>query len=204
MSEPLVSVVTPTWRRHDYLLDRCLPSVAAQTYPNVEHIIVSDGPDDVLHRRLIEARRLVDGYGHLRYLELAEHDDAARWGHHARLAGIAAARGEYIAYLDDDNAWRPNHLELLVGALENEPGASFAYPRTLMHVYGNVYDIGADPPSYGQIDTSGIVHRRELLKRANWEPSLPSIDWDLVHRWIGAGAKWAYVPEVTVDYYKER
>lgn len=198
---PLVSVVTPTWRRHDELLERCIPSVAAQTYGAIEHIVVSDGPDDVLHRRLIEATRL-GKYHHLRYLELAEHDDTARWGHHARLAGIKAARGEIISYLDDDNSWRPNHLTSLVSALQDNPQADFAYPRTLMHVYGNVYDIGADPPSYGQIDTSGIVHRVELLRKATWEPSLPSIDWDLVHRWMGMGAKWVYVPEITVDYYK--
>lgn len=198
---PLVSVVTPTWRRHDELIDRCIPSVAAQTYGAIEHIVVSDGPDDALLPRLVEASEF-DRYPHLRYLELSEHDDNARWGHHARLAGIDAARGEYIAYLDDDNSWRPEHLTLLIGALLDNPKADFAYPRTLMHVFGNVYDIGADPPAYGQIDTSGIVHRRELLLKGTWEPSLPSIDWDLVHRWIGMGAKWVFVPEITVDYYK--
>jgi glycosyltransferase involved in cell wall biosynthesis len=204
-SQPLVSVVTPTWGRHEELLERCIPSVAAQTYGNVEHIVVSDGPDDALYQR-IRDHVAMKAYNHpemLRYLELAEHDDRARWGHFARLAGIAAAKGEIIAYLDDDNSYRPEHLSLLVQALLDNPAAGFAYPRTQMHVHGNVYEIGADPPAYGQVDTSGIVHRRELLDRANWLPSLPSIDWDLVNRWMVSGAKWAYVPVVTVDYFKE-
>jgi hypothetical protein len=54
---------------------------------------------------------------------------------------------------------------------------------------------------YGQIDTSLIVHRRELLEVSNWEPSTGPADWALVSRWIGKGATWAYVPEITMDYY---
>ena len=42
---PLVSVVTPTWQRHEWLLERCIASVQAQTYPLIEHVIVCDGPD---------------------------------------------------------------------------------------------------------------------------------------------------------------
>jgi glycosyltransferase involved in cell wall biosynthesis len=49
---PLVSVVTSTWRRADVLMQRCIPSVMAQSYPNVEHIIVSDRPDDELLGKL--------------------------------------------------------------------------------------------------------------------------------------------------------
>ena len=194
---PLVSVVTPTWQRHDTLFGRCLPSVLAQTYPHVEHIVVSDGPDDSLHAALSTHAR-----PGLRYVELREHDDTARWGHWARLAGIELAKGEIIAYLDDDNSWRPWHLQSLVDALTANPGAGFAYPMTLMHVFGREYEIGTDPPAYGQVDTSGIVHRRGLLDVATWQPSLPSIDWDLVQRWMRAGVKWAFVPRVSVDYFK--
>ena len=49
---PLVSVVTSTWRRADVLMQRCIPSVMAQSYPNFEHIIVSDRPDDKLLDKL--------------------------------------------------------------------------------------------------------------------------------------------------------
>ena len=49
---PTVSVITPTWQRHDLLLNRCVPSVAAQDHPAVEHVIVSDGPDPDLRGKL--------------------------------------------------------------------------------------------------------------------------------------------------------
>lgn len=195
---PLVSVVTPTWQRRDLLLERCIPSVLGQNYPGrIEHVIVSDGPDEDLYAILREV--VPPG---VRYAELSTHDPGARWGHWARLAGIGLARGTIIAYLDDDNAYRPDHISAAVTALAADRRAGFAYPRTLMHVNGHEYVIGTDPPEYGQIDTSGIVHRRALLDVATWQPSLPSIDWDLVRRWMLAGEKWAHIPRVTVDYYK--
>lgn len=57
MKPPLVSVITPTWNRHDLLLTRCLPSVQAQDYPAVEHVIISDGPDEDLRDFLAKVRR---------------------------------------------------------------------------------------------------------------------------------------------------
>lgn len=193
---PLVSVITPTWQRHDLLLSRCIPSVAAQTYPNVEHIVVSDGPDEALAAAMA-------GLPDVTFLQLPVHDPEARWGHWARLAGIEAARGQFIAYLDDDNAYRDRHL-LTVMDLLVASGAAFGYSR--MQVRGSWGDprrvVGTDPPVYGEIDTSSIVHRRELLERAGtWEQSLPTIDWDLVDRWLGAGASWVFSPEITHDYH---
>lgn len=190
MSTPLVSVITPTWGRHDLLLARCVPSVAGQTYGNIEHLVVADGPDAELRAEIPAG---------VSFHELAEHDPAARWGHWARLDGIARSKGDIIAYLDDDNSFRPRHLELLVAALE-ESGADFAYSR--MQVHGpHDHLVGSAPPAYSQIDTSLIVHRRQLLERGTWHQSLPTIDWDLVARWLAAGATWTWVDETTMDYY---
>ena len=46
-TRPLVSVVTGTWQRHDLLME-AIANVRSQTYPNIEHVIVSDGPDQAL------------------------------------------------------------------------------------------------------------------------------------------------------------
>lgn len=199
VADPLVSVITPTWERWQLLLGRCIPSVLAQDYPALEHVVVSDGPDPDL-RDFITAKLSLAPHP-VRFAELPEHDPEAQWGHHARLHGIDLAKGEYIAYLDDDNSWRSYHVRLLVEALE-ETGASFAYPLMAVHGRGE-YVIGADPPAEGQIDTSMIVHRRGLLDVATWRwyPGIPTIDWDLVERWMAAGATWVRVPSVTCDYY---
>ena len=197
MAVPLISVITPTWQRHDLLLDRCIPSVAAQDYPAVQHVIVSDGPDNVLAGKI--AGR---SCGAVVWDALPAHDPAARWGHWARLRGLELATGEYIAYLDDDNAFRPGHLAKLAAALDADPSAGFAYSQIMMHNGGSSYVVGVPPPAYGQIDTAAIMHRRRLLDTATWrDEGQVTIDWDIVERWLHAGAGWAHVPEVTSDYY---
>jgi glycosyltransferase involved in cell wall biosynthesis len=200
VADPLVSVITPVWGRHDLLLDRCVPSVQAQDHPAIEHVIVSDGPDPALRDKLA-------GQPGVRFAELPEHDPDAQWGHYARLHGIDLAKGEYITYLDSDNSWRagvpgqPGHVRILASALE-ESGAGFAYPLMAVHGRGD-YVIGSNPPACGQIDTSMIMHRRSLLDVATWRwyPGIPTIDWDLVSRWMARGATWVRVPAVTCDYY---
>lgn len=194
----LVSVITPTWLRHRLLLERAIPSVVAQTYPDVEHIVCSDGPDTILGRKL--------RHQPVTYLQLPAHDShTMNFGSRARNHALARARGEYIAYLDDDNAWRPDHLALLVKALDDNPRAGFAYSRMLTHPQGQV--IGTDPPRYGGIDTSLIAHRRELFDIARWpKPSQITFDqhapdWEIVAGWLRAGTQWVHVPEVTVDYH---
>ena len=187
---PRISVITPTWQRARLLTARCIPSVAAQDYDGeIEHVIVSDGPDPEL-----------DGLPGVTFLP--SHDPAPNRGIWARLHGTRLATGDLIAYLDDDNAWRPGHLRLLAGAIGRED-AEFAYsmaacqdPRD-----GRSWVIGSSRPVFGQVDTSMIVHRASLLETATWQPSALPADWDLVSRWLAAGMPWAHVPEITLDYY---
>ena len=62
--------------------------------------------------------------------------------------------------------------------------------------------MGDDPPYLTGIDTSAIAHRRDLLDLATWrDDGQQTIDWDLVERWIAAGATWAFDAEITADYY---
>jgi glycosyltransferase involved in cell wall biosynthesis len=196
---PLVSVITPTWGRHALLLGRCLPSVATQTWPSwaLEHVVVSDGPDPELAAQL-------DGRRRVRFHQLDTHDPAYHWGHRAKLAGLELARGELLAYLDDDNAFRPRHLELVAGALLLH-GADFAYSRMEVRLpSGGGYLVGRAPPECNHIDTSLLVHRRALLERSTWQNAddgRATVDCELALRWVDAGARWVHVPEITVDYY---
>jgi glycosyltransferase involved in cell wall biosynthesis len=167
--------------------------VNRQTYTNWEHIVISDGPDEELGRIL--------NYDPIRVFDsMASHDPNVLWGNRARIHGQKLAIGAVIAHLDDDNAWRPEHLEVLVDKLIRT-GADFVYSRMVRHPAGD--EIGLPPPRYGQIDTSLIVHRRELLDLANWIPHPTRLDpdWELVERWLNAGATWAFVPQITVDYF---
>lgn len=192
---PLVSVITPTWQRHDVLLGRCVPSVQAQSRSRFEHVIVSDGPDPDL-----AARQWPPG---VRYLELPAHPQGVRWGHEARLHGIAASYGQVIAYCDDDDAWRPDHLAVCVAALLADPLAGFAVPRMIAHTRFGQARIGDGALARGRVATSMIVHWREILDTDTWTEDPAPPDWVLVSRWLDAGIAYASPDAVTVDYYPD-
>lgn len=102
---PLVTAVVTTHNRLS-LLPRALDSVAGQTYPNIEIIVVDDGSDE-------EVSAVVDAYraGHsVQLLRNAVPQGACR----ARNQGIQAARGTFVAGLDDDDQWHPQRIEKML------------------------------------------------------------------------------------------
>ena len=204
MTVPLVSVITPTWQRHDLLTGRCIPSVTAQTYIPVEHVIVSDGPDQRLQStitNLVRGHRGTQSGAWIKFEELPAHDQGVHWGHWGRLRGIDLAAGDLIAYLDDDDAYRPNHVTMLAQALTANPGAEWAYSRMAIHTPAGETVVGTDPPACCAIGTPMIMHRRRLLDVANWGIASPIEDWELVSQWLTAGALHVSIPDVTVDVW---
>lgn len=200
----MVSVITPTWKRNELLLNRCLPSVRVQDYPNVEHIVVSDGPDRKLARIMAGLRRCDhDGCPRsepwcqrLRYDELPRHARGRHWGHYARSRAVELARGDFIAYLDDDDLYLPRHCSLLVSALNAHPEAGFAFSQ-MRYANGEV-TVGHDEPWECDIGTPMIMHRREVLRHGSWDHADEMEDWRLVKSWLDAGVQWTFVPRVTV------
>lgn len=189
----LVSVITPTWSRQNKLLTRCVPSVQEQTYEDIEHIIVSDGPDELLRSYAFPAN--------VRYYELPEHKlTNGRWGTKARLYGIEQSRGDYIAYLDDDDRYRPKHIEELAGLLDSDTETGFAYSPGLWMRNDDTTQVAAPfgnvPPAHGGIGTGTIMNRRSILEIATWKDDgvQVTIDWDLIERWLLAGVPYAYTP----------
>jgi len=197
-----VTVVTPTWHRHNLLFERCIPSVWAQTYPAVEHIIVSDGPDPELAAKLFPPRRT--GTRSRWFATLSQHETAPHWGHLARLHALEVAKGDLVTYCDDDDSLRPDHCELLVNALLEHPEAGWA--RSLMASHhpdegDTITEIGHGEPSCGNIGTPMIMHRQEILEKGTWGPASDFEDWELVNRWIHAGIEYVKVDKITVDVY---
>ena len=114
--QPLISVIVPVYKVEAYLT-ACVESVLAQTYHNFELILVDDGSPD-------NCPRMCD--------EFAARDSRIRVIHKengglssARNAGIDAAKGSYLAFLDSDDLWTPFFLERLYRAIE-ETGAELA------------------------------------------------------------------------------
>lgn len=109
MSKPLISIIVPVYNTLEYLT-RCVETLTAQTYTNIEILLVDDGS--------------TDGTGAL-CDRLAEQDDRVRVFHKenggsssARNLGIAEACGEYLGFVDSDDYVESNMYELLYGAIE--------------------------------------------------------------------------------------
>ncbi len=115
-ANPTVSILISTRNRPSFLRG-CLESLLAQTFKDFEVIVVNDGGADV--------EEVVNDFTSLRTKYLT----------HERSLGLAAGRntaarhaaGKYVAYLDDDDIYYPNHIETLVNFLEVNPGFKVAY-----------------------------------------------------------------------------
>lgn len=199
MSTPLVSVITPTWHRADLLVKRCIPSVQAQTHANIEHIIVSDGPDPLLREYMQQAMINRTWVRDLYYAELPGHAPEPHWGTEARLFGIEYANGDLIAYCDDDDSFRPRHCELLAAALADHPGAGFAVSCLGSHGPFGLHEVGYGQIALGNVGTPMIMHRRETLEHGTWGEPGPYEDWDLVLQWLNADVPYVQVDEITCD-----
>jgi glycosyltransferase involved in cell wall biosynthesis len=206
MGNPLVSVITPTWQRPALLAARCIPSVLAQTYRPYEHIVVSDGPGDGV---MAAASAVVGWYAEhpdadpdgadFVYDELAVHPPHKHWGNVARRRGLSMAKGGIIAYLDDDDAYRPEHLAVLVPVLL-ESGCDFVYSQMLSRMTGETL-FGTPTPTMGHIGTPMLVHHKGLLDVATWGADDAMEDWHLVKAWVDAGATYQFVAQPTVDVW---
>lgn len=101
---PLVSVVIPTYNKSHLLAGRSVPSVLAQTYPNIECVIVDDGSQDDTWETM---QRLAEQDSRIRIFRLPENHGASA----ATNFSIRQARGEFIAYLDHDDEYAPRFAE---------------------------------------------------------------------------------------------
>lgn len=112
---PLVSVVIPTYNAAEFL-GETLDSVLAQTYPNLEVIVVDDGSTDA-------TPELLRTYGErITVLRQANAGQAA-----ARNRGARLARGEFLAFLDSDDLWDPDKIARQVYWLQRHPQACATY-----------------------------------------------------------------------------
>ena len=112
-----ISIVITTYNRAHLLLPRAIQSVLAQTCGDFELILVDDGSTDAtgdLAGRWADRR--------IRWSRL-EHGGVSR----ARNHGVEIATGEWVAFLDDDNEWRPTYVERQLAHASTRPDADVVY-----------------------------------------------------------------------------
>ena len=192
MGGPLVSVVMPVYQGERYLAE-ALDSALAQGYEPLEIIVVDDGSTDAI-AAIARARPV-------RYVRL-EHQGLAR----ARNAGIKAARGEIVAFLDADDVWLPGGLEARVSHLLGDPGLGYVLsrmevffePRTERPSWIRQRVLSA--PQHGFFQTF-VGHRGVFDEVGLFDPAFePSDDIDWFARAKDAGVASFELPQVCARY----
>lgn len=209
--EPLVSIVIPTFDNHRLLCERAIPSALAQTYDRIEVVIVGDGAPAV-------TRRSVEGVGDARvsfhnlpYRGPYPDDPQRRWlvaGVPPYNEAVRRAAGRWIAPLDDDDAFFPDHVERLLRHAR-EQRAELAYGAIREHFPGGgVRRLGCFPPVHAQFNLQAAIYHSGLagafeLELADVEWELP-YDWSLCRRMLRAGVRMSMLDEEVVHYYPSR
>jgi glycosyltransferase involved in cell wall biosynthesis len=179
-SHPLVSVVM-IFLNAEQFIQEAIASIFAQTYPRWELLLVDDGSSDASTQI---ARRHADrNPEQVRYLEHAGHQNQGMSA--SRNLGLGHANGEYIAFLDADDAWLPHKLEQQTALLAAQPTAGMLYGRTkYWHGWtGLTEDRSRDfVPAHG-IHANALYQPCELLPRyLRGEAAIPSMCSVLVRR----------------------
>lgn len=157
---PRVTVIIPTYNR-PALLPRALASVAAQTFGDYDVIVVNDGGE--WPESLIPS---ISGHS-VRLLHRSRGGPAA-----ARNTALNSSDSEYVAYLDDDDEWQPDHLERLLALLKNGSKCAVAFG------VAELVDNGAHVRLWGDcrfdkfildgfhtvFPLSACLHRRDILR----------------------------------------
>jgi glycosyltransferase involved in cell wall biosynthesis len=204
-SGPVLSVIVRTYDR-PALLQRALDSVAAQTYCDIEAVVVNDaGPDITALLAQYEGRLAI------RYLRRERNGGVTA----ALNDGARAAIGMYVGYLDDDDLWYPDHAARLVDALERT-GAELAYANCVAE-YADVVDGRLEPREYAIFTDRdfekdaflndnlatihSFVHRRDLFDRFGlFDESMSACeDWEMWLR-MSRTIDFVHVDRVTVEY----
>ena len=204
----LISVVMPCYNAAPYV-EEAVASVLVQSYPHVELIVVDDGSTDgsteILQRLATE---------HHECITLVFQNRTGPFA--ARNAALAHAHGNYIAFLDADDAWHPDALTQLHAALEARPGdvawcgwRAFGIAATDSEPHLppglNAADAAAHFFEHGPWPLNCLLVRRPLVDdlRGFSERAPSAMDFDLWLRLLARQPRLARVPEV-LAFHRQR
>lgn len=130
----MVTVIIPTYKRANNI-DKAINSVLSQTYQDFEIIVVDDNDENTIYREdMIKIMQKYEKNNKIKYLMHKNNKNGAA----ARNTGIKEAKGKYITFLDDDDYYMPERLEILVKTLEENKEYNGAYTETVLVRKGKI------------------------------------------------------------------
>lgn len=210
---PLVSVIIPTHKRPN-LVKRAVESAQRQTYKNLEIIVVIDGPEDETFKILntISDERF-------RVIPLEKNVGLSE----ARNTAVRAARGPWIAFLDDDDEWMPEKIErqmkvalrsayefpvVACSIIVRRPECDFLRPHNAPSKEQPISEYLFCRETFlhgpGFLCSIMLLVRRDLLMNVPFRRLKKNEDWDWILRVIQlSGVGLEFVPEPLAIYYIE-
>ena len=204
-ASPRVCVVVPAYQSAGFIA-AALQSVFAQTYRNLEVVVINDGsPDTAALEEILRPFR-----SQIIYLQQQHRGPSA-----ARNLGIRRARAPYVALLDSDDTWLPEHLALQMAHFSANPELGLVYANNLQVRDGRVLgEAFVTVPQSGivnldsllaedcTVNTSSVVASRESMISAGlFNESMDRCeDFDLWLRMAAAGTRMACDPRVQVRH----
>ena len=177
MKEPLVSVIIPSYNRFEYLLN-AVNSVKDQTYKNYEIIVVNDeSSQKEYYENTIEDINLIN----------IKKKDYPDWGgsrQPLRNIGAEIAKGEYLAFLDDDDMWMNNKLELQINEMLKN---NYLFSSTEGYYGEGVFDKNASYELYNREKFYKILkkkYRRSGFLNQGKFPKVWNFDFISIHNSI--------------------
>lgn len=204
-SQPLISIIIPAFNAAS-VLGVALRSVQEQQYPYFEALVIDDGSADDTETI---ARPFVEQDPRFVLLQQPNQGVSA-----ARNAGLAAARGEWIAFLDADDMWFANKLARQVQCLRDSPEVDLIFSnyylwdgRTdlrLRYAEHKQFPLGnfAQLIRFNLLGISTVMVKQDLLSRVGgFDSELdPAEDWDLWLRLAEAGCRTGRIREPLARY----
>ncbi len=201
---PSIACVIPTHGRPEYLT-RALGSILAQTLAPAEVVVVDDLDD--ARTAAVMATAALQAPFPIRHVVNRSGGGASG----SRNAGAAASTAPVLAFLDDDDAWRPDHLVRAASCLE-QAGVEVAisglirfrqdgavqniFMPPLREVANRLYD-----KNFGMTGSNLVITRAAFERVGGFDPHLPVFnDWDFLIRLMGAGIAYVPVPELLVEW----
>ncbi|MGP8058355.1 MAG: glycosyltransferase family 2 protein [Acidimicrobiales bacterium] len=206
---PLVTVTIATYNRAKILCERTIPSVLAQTYDNFEVVIVGDGCDEETEERLAAFSDPRIRFINLPYRTPYPSEPRRRWevaGGPGKNLAAELARGHWLALIDDDDEFSPDHIEVLVD--EALRGRHEMVCGRMLVMADKAIDhnrvIGTFPPSHGEFNFMNSLVMRALrfftFDLNSWVLDEAS-DWQRCRRMLEAGVNVGWVEDILGTVY---